>query len=82
MGSRLSLFAGMFESVRVTDLRIAVCDLWCFFHAVQLAPFLHHFLAFSVLVGLVALCCFLAWMRTAILAGGIAVVRSGVDVFC
>ena len=25
------------------------------------------------------LACFLAWMKTAILAGGIAVIRSGVD---
>ena len=71
-------------SGQVTGLRIAVCDLFDFLHAVQLAPsaFASPFLAFFVGVGFVALCCFLAWMRTTILAGGIAVVRSGVFVVC
>ena len=50
------------------------------FHAVQL--WLRHFADSPFLAGLVAVCLFsscflLAWMRTAILAGGIAVVRSG-----
>ena len=41
-----------------------------------LMPFHYFWLVVFVLVVLF-FCCFFAWMRTAILAGGIAVVRSG-----
>ena len=46
-----------------------------------LMPFHYFWLVVFVLVVLI-FCCFFAWMRTAILAGGIAVVRSGFVVFC
>ena len=53
-------------------------------HAVQLAPLAFAFTIFGVLfvLALLVLCCFLAWMKTAILAEGIAVVRSGFCVVC
>ena len=42
---------------------------------------LHHWPLPVLVVGVVAFCCFFAWVRTAILAGGVAVVRSGVLCF-
>ena len=57
-----------------------VRSLFCI-QVVQLEPPASAFTIFSGLVvfALLLRCCFFAWMRTAILAGGIAVVRSG---FC
>ena len=89
--SSFSLIAGIIESVN-TDSRIAVCDLLISFgkgrdpnlevnktnHAVLSYPLLPTFLAVVLVVGFVASCCFFAWMRTAILAPRIAVLRSGV----
>ena len=56
-----------------TDLIIAVCDLFFVYmlyslsHRLLLSPFLAFFVVFALLVR----CCFFAWMRTAILAGGL-----------
>ena len=52
-----------------------------FLHVVQVEPLAFSFTIFGVFcrVALLLLCGFFAWMRTAILAAGIAVVRSG---FC
>ena len=61
---------------------VSLCTIFYFFIALQLAPpafRLHHFWLFLFVCAVLVLLCFLAWMRTAILAGGIAVVRSG---FC
>ena len=67
-----------------TDFRYRCVRSPVCLHAVQLAPPAFAFTIFGVLLvfALLFLCCFLAWMRTAILAGGIAVVRSGFCVFC
>ena len=62
-----------------TGSMLAVCD--SFLDCVQVGHWLliSPFLAFSVLLALLFRFLLLRWMRTAILAGGIAVVRSG---FC
>ena len=77
--SSFSLLAGIFESGQYR-LAYRCVRSFDYFIVVQFTPpafCLHHFWLFFVCVCGGGSVLFRAWMRTAILAGGIAVVRSG-----
>ena len=72
--STFSLCAGMVGSCQVLDSRVSLCaegyfDFMLYSYHRWLWP-LHHFRLFLRLFGCLLVCCFFAWMRTAILAGG------------
>ena len=70
---------GFFEVGLVIPDRCSLCATLFYLDGVQLSFLLmiSPFLALSVLLAVLLFCLLFRWMRTAILAGGIAVVRSG-----